>query len=266
MRGAAIQFRSGPEVAENLTRIAALARRGADGGAGLLVLPEASMRSFGGEGQALVADSEPIDGRFVEGLVGLAAATDTTIVAGMFETSPEGGLPYNTTVAVDAGGLRASYRKLHLYYAAGFIESSAIQPGEMPGRTCTLDLGEHTLGIATCFDLRFPEQFRLMAQQGATLIALGAAWVPGPAKELHWMSLLQARAIECEVGFVAAAQPAPRYCGRSSIVSPVGELMAQAPVDDEDVIVADLSIEEVDAARSRIPVLESARFRIEPAS
>ena len=113
-----------------------------------------------------------------------------TAIAGMFEKVPGEQRVHNTVVAVDARGLRGSYRKLHLYDALGHKESDAFVPGRIDGdELFVLSLGELVAGVVTCYDLRFPELFRALADRGVTVFAVPAAWVAGPLKEEHWMTL-----------------------------------------------------------------------------
>jgi deaminated glutathione amidase len=218
-----IPVSSAPSV--NLERVAAAMREAADQGADLAVFPEATQARFGSD---LRAAAEPLDGPFCSGLAAAAKDTGVGLVAGVFEPAP-GGRVYNTAVAFDgAGELVASYRKLHLFDAFGHRESDEVAPGSVPV-VCTL--AGVRVGLAICYDVRFPELFRALAIDGADLIVLPAAWAAGLFKEEHWVTLVRARAIENTVWLAAVcqvpdpAEPATRAAtgiGRSMLVDPLG--------------------------------------------
>ena len=178
----------------------------------------------------------------------------------MFEDSGDARRPFNTTVVVADGAVAGSYRKIHLYDALGFIESEGMSPGPAAiDDLVVVDVAGAKVGVQTCFDLRFPEISAALAARGAEILVLGAAWVPGQRKVEQWRTLLAARAIETTSFVVAAAQPAPRYCGHSSIVSPSGEILAEAG-DDAGSISATLDLRSLSAIRSSMPVLQSRRL------
>jgi deaminated glutathione amidase len=203
----------------------------------LVVFPEVMMRDFGSPGSDISEFAEDLDGPFVKRIAELAAAHDVTVVAGMFERSEDPGRPYNTLVVVDADGLRASYRKIHLYDSFGYKESDRLLSGVL--EPVVVEVGGLRVGLMTCYDLRFPELARALVDQDAELLVVPAAWVAGPGKADHWRTLLKARAIENTVYVAAAGQPGPRYTGHSMVVTPRGEtveieedgLAVQARVD-----------------------------------
>jgi predicted amidohydrolase len=171
-------------------------------GADLVVIPEAFMRDFGAPGSDISAFAEPMDGPYVTRLVELADKHGVTIVAGMFEASEDPARPYNTLAVVDPGGLRASYRKIHLYDSFGYKESDRLLAG--PLTPVVVDVAGLRVGLMTCYDLRFPELARLLTDQGAELVVVPSAWVAGPGKVDHWRTLVKARAIENTVYVVQA--------------------------------------------------------------
>jgi deaminated glutathione amidase len=253
--------------------------RAGQGESDLLVLPEATQCGFGSPGTDLSGLAEPLDGPFVETLHGAAARTGVTVIAGMFELlRPEEAFPssssphvdgaprvYNTVVVVDHGGLVARYRKLHLYDALGFRESSQVRAGDAgASATAVVPVAEHRVGVMTCYDVRFPELSRLLADDGATVLAVMAAWQPGPGKEEQWRVLLQARAIENTCYVLGSAQPAPDFTGRSMVVDPRGHVVAALDAGSQELLTADLSIDEVHKVRQVLPLLESRRFRVAP--
>ncbi len=255
-----LQLRSTASVEQNLIEIdAALSQSDVQRGS-LVVLPEAIMLAFGGRGEALVAASQAMDGFFVSQLIELANRHGVTLVAGMFETNGAA-LPFNTTVVVTREGVVSRYRKIHLYDALGFDESSSVMPGD-PSQLDQgiVEIDGWRVGVMTCFDLRFPEVARRLALLGAQLIVMGAAWVAGPDKIEQWNTLLSARAIENGCFIAAAAQPGPRYCGSSQIVDPMGRVISKAKVEDPAVITATIDADDVNATRSGMPLLELRRL------
>jgi len=254
----AVQHASGPDRSENRAAIDRTLRT-IGSSADLVVFPEASHRAFGEPAEVLAPDAEPLDGPFVE-VLARASSLGPTIVAGMFEVSEDPSRPYNTTVVLSGGVLVGTYRKIHLYDALGFVESSGVTPGP-PGVDSLLvvDVADVAVGIQTCFDLRFPEMSAALVERGAQVLALGAAWVPGPRKVEQWGALLAARAIETTSFVVAAAQPGPRYSGHSSVVAPTGELLATS-ASGASVIRATVDPQVVKEVRAAMPVVSSRRL------
>jgi predicted amidohydrolase len=258
-----VQFRSGDEKPDNLRRLRALITQAADEGAELVIAPEAAMRSFGEGHESLAPYAESLDGPFVSGLAEEARGHGVTVVAGMFETvEGDQARAYNTVVAVGTdGSLIGRYRKLHLFDALGWTESKQLAAGPM--ELLTFASGDVTVGVLTCYDLRFPELSRSLVDEGATLLALPSAWVAGPHKVDQWTALVHARAIENTVYVAGAAQPPPQYSGHSMVVDPFGVRLAELG-DDEGVAVTDVSRARVGEVRERMPSLEHRRFRVFP--
>ncbi len=223
----------------------------------LVVFPEAMMRDFGAPGSDISEFAEDLDGPFVKHLTELAATHDVTLVAGMFERSEDPARPYNTLVVVDGTGVRASYRKIHLYDSFGYKESERLLAGDL--EPVVVEVGGFEIGLMTCYDLRFPEMARALVDRGAELLVVPAAWVAGPGKVDHWRTLLKARAIENTVYVVAAGQPGPRYTGHSMVVSPRGEV---TECGDEDLQMVRSRLERgyLDEVRAENPSLANRRF------
>jgi predicted amidohydrolase len=262
MRVAVAQFAAGRDLAGNRKRVAELIARAADGGAELVVLPEAAMHPFGGPEDDLVAVAEPVDGAFGTALAEAAAGAGVVAVAGMFESVPGEARVVNTVLATGPDGPIGAYRKLHLYDALGWKESDRVKPGSTADPLLTFAVGEVTVGVLTCYDLRFPELSRALVDAGATLLALPAAWVAGPLKEAHWLTLVTARAIE-NTCYVAAADQAPKdYSGQSVIVDPMGVPLARLGETDGAVAIAEVSAERVAEVREALPVLANRRFGV----
>jgi deaminated glutathione amidase len=256
LRLALVQQTASLDPAENRDLVSAAADR-LEPDTDLVLLPEAFMRDFGSPGSDIAAFAEPMDGPFVQRLTEVAAAHRTTLVAGMFEVSDDPQRPFNTLAVVDADGLRASYRKIHLYDSFGYKESDRLSAGEL--KPAMVEVGGVTVGLMTCYDLRFPELARELVAQGAELLVAPSAWVAGPGKVLHWRTLVTARAIENTAYVAAVGQPGPRYTGHSLVVGPAGDLVAEVG-DGDHVITASVSTEGLEKARAENPSLLNRRF------
>jgi predicted amidohydrolase len=158
---------------------------------------------------------------------------------------------------VDERGLRAAYRKIHLYDSFGYKESDRLSAGAV--EPVLVDVGGFSVGLMTCYDLRFPELARELVRRGAELLVVPSAWVAGPGKVNHWRTLACARAIENTVFVAAVGQPGPRYTGHSLVVGPAGELVAELG-DGELVVTASVDREALERARAENPSLLNRRF------
>ncbi len=225
----------------------------------LVVFPEAFARDFGKAGSRLSAYAEPLDGPFVTRLGELAAEHDVTIVAGMFEVSSDPERPFSTIAVAGPEGLCAAYRKIHLYDSFGHRESDQLSAGDTL-EPVVVDVRGWKLGLANCYDLRFPELARLLVDAGAELLLVPAAWVAGDLKVDHWRTLLRARAIENTVYVAAAAQPAPRYSGHSMVVGPDGQVLAEVGDAGPDGAFATLDRPHLEAVRETNPSLANRRL------
>ncbi|GAB3600995.1 carbon-nitrogen hydrolase family protein [Microbacterium tumbae] len=257
---AVCQFAPTSSRADNRSRISELTAQAAGRGARLVVFPEYSSYFVDPLDSTLVENSEQLDGAFVEELRAAASANQVTVVAGLVEAAGE--RVHNTLVAVDADGIRAVYRKQHLYDAFGQKESDWIAPGETDAVE-TFELEGLRFGLMTCYDLRFPEVARTLAEAGAGAIVVPAEWVRGPLKEHHWTTLLAARAIENTAYIVAADHPAPIGVGRSQILDPQGVVLAGL-ASGEGIAVAELDSTEIERVRAVNPVLRLRRYRVVP--
>ena len=261
MRVALCQLPVSPDPTINLGRVREAVAEAARQGAGLAVFPEATQARFGSD---LRAVAEPLDGPFGTGLATAAREAGVAVVAGVFEPAPDGRV-YNTAVAYGQGGdLVAAYRKIHLFDALGERESAVVAPGSEP---VVADLAGVKVGLATCYDVRFPELARALAVRGAELIAVPAAWAAGLFKEDHWVTLVRARAIENTIWVAAAGQvpdpdspptKAPTGIGRSMLVDPLGTVRTDLG-PTPGVGVADFDASITDQVRAMLPVLEHRR-------
>ncbi len=245
----------------NLRRIRPLAAEAAERGARLVIFPEYASFFVDPLGPSVAAHAEPLEGPFTDALGEIARESGVTIVAGMAESAPGGGA-YNTAVAVSGSGVEASYRKEHLYDAFGQRESEWVEAGE-PRSPQLFEVGGLRCGILTCYDLRFPESARVLADAGAHLIAIPSEWVRGPRKEDQWQTLLRARAIENALYVAAADHPPPLGVGLSAVIDPEGVTLAGLGTGD-GVAVAAADRGQLDLVRTRNPVLELRRYRVVP--
>jgi predicted amidohydrolase len=255
------QFAPGDDSAANLAAIRDLAVLAVERGARLVVFPEYSSFFTPQLDAGSVAAAQPLDGEFVHGLRSLAKVLGIHIVAGMTETTTDPTKLSNTIVAVDDHGeIVALYRKLHLYDAFGQRESDWVLPGAVE-EPQTFELAGLTVGLQTCYDIRFPEVTRRLADAGADLVLLPSEWVRGPLKEQHWRTLVTARAIENTLYVAAADQAPPVGVGNSMIVDPMGVQLVTIG-ETTGVAVGWVSRERIAAVRAVNPVLGLRRFGV----
>jgi len=263
---AVAQFAPGDDTAANLETIERLAGEAANRGAMLVVFPEYSSYFTPAMGPEWIEHAQTLHGPFVRALAELAAELGIHLVAGMIELVPgEERRVANTVVALSpAGELVAHYRKVHLYDAFGQRESEWIVPGPVE-EPRTFPFDGFTVGIQTCYDLRFPEVTRRLVDAGADLVVLPSEWVRGPLKEAHWRTLVTARAIENTVYLAAADQAPPVGSGNSMVVDPMGvELVTVG--EATEVGVAWVSPARLARVRQLNPALELRRFEVVPRS
>jgi len=264
MRAAAVQLTSTADFDANLERADRLTRAAAADGARLVVLPE--KWSAIARGAAQIAGAQAIDGPAVTWARATARELGIDLVAGSFSERIAGGERLrNTSVHVGPDGeLHATYRKIHMFdvtvEGTVYRESEHEDPGEQLVVSPTAEGVE--LGLSICYDLRFPEMYRIMAIRGARVFTVPAAFTV-PTTRDHWEVLLRARAIEDQAFVVAANQigehaPGMRSGGRSMIVDPWGIVLAHAP-DRECHIVADLDLEAQARTRRALPALANRR-------
>jgi deaminated glutathione amidase len=260
MRTAAVQLNSTDDKERNMATADRLVRDAAADGADLIVLPEKF--NVLGEHDDYVRGAEPLDGPTISWTRDIARELGVDLVAGSIVERREGHEKLgNTSVhAGPDGEIRGVYRKIHMFdVVVGGIEyreSASEEPGD------EIVLSEASdgvrLGLTVCYDLRFPELFRILAIRGARVITLPAAFtkVTGQA---HWEILVRARAIENQAFVVAADQigthpPDKESFGVSMIVDPWGEVLARAP-DEECFIAANLDFARQDEVRDKLPSL-----------
>jgi deaminated glutathione amidase len=263
MRVAAIQLTSTPDKARNLVAAGALIDAAADAGAELIALPE--LFNLWGSARELRDGAEPLDGPTITWARANAQTLGVWLLAGSITERIDGAEKHANTSCLIApdGEIVATYRKIHLFdvNVEGFTyqESATVKPGE---EIVVADAGPLRIGMSICYDLRFPEEFRIQALRGANAVTLPSAFTAPTGKD-HWEPLLRARAIENQVFVIApdqrgASTPKLLWHGRSMIVDPWGVVLAQAP-DSECFITADLDLDGQREVRERIPSLSNRR-------
>ncbi|WP_293695252.1 carbon-nitrogen hydrolase family protein [uncultured Agrococcus sp.] len=258
---ALIQLRSGPDPEANLARMRELASGHTN--ADLLVFPEYSQFLEKNMRESGPAAAEPLDGPFVQGVSELTRASGATVVAGMLER--DGDRVLNTLIVCSEGRLQTAYRKVHLYDSFGGGESTWLSPGDIT-QMPVIDVAGAPVGLQTCYDLRFPESTRRLADAGAEIVLVPADWVPGPLKEHQWRTLLAARAIENTVYVAAVDVSPPLGVGHSTVFDPRGIAVAGTGDDAEATVTARLSGAVVARAREVNPSLSLKRYGVtEPA-
>ncbi|MGJ9406359.1 carbon-nitrogen hydrolase family protein [Nesterenkonia aurantiaca] len=261
LKVAIAQFTPSEDKNANLDSMESMIRRAAAGGARLIVLPEYAVFTVPAMDNRFVNSSESLNGPAVSRLQQVSRDLNITLVAGINETAVNGRI-YNTLVGIQDGDVAAVYRKTHLYDAFGFKESDLVLAGELK-EPQLMNVDGFTVGMQTCYDLRFPEVTRTLVDAGADVVALPAEWVPGPLKEFHWNTLIRARAIENTVYVLAADQSAPTGAGNSAILDPMGNTLAGLG-ESEDIALAELDPQRLQHVRKINPALSLRRYRVAP--
>ncbi len=260
---AAIQTRSGTDVAANLAAIEALVARAAGYGARFVATPENS--GFLGPADEKVRRAEPLDGPVCSAFAAMARRRGIHLLLGSFHergTSP--GRCRNTSVLFGPDGARlAVYRKVHLFDvdhsdAARSTESRTVEPGD---EYVVAETPLARFGLSVCYDLRFGDQYRDLVRQGAEVLCVPAAFTMRTGRD-HWVELLRARAIECQAFMIAPAQHGRHgedselreSFGRALIVDPWGVVLATAPDGPAGLALAEIDLTRVAEVRRAIPV------------
>ncbi len=261
MRAAAVQLNSTNDKDRNLAVAEGLVRAAASDGAEFVALPEKWNLLTGGA--ELLEGAEPLDGSSLGAARAWARELGIYLLAGSISERTEG-KAFNTSGLIGPDGEDiAAYRKLHLFdVEAGGVsyrESEHEQPGS---EIVTAPVGELIAGMSVCYDLRFPELYRILAVRGALLITVPSAFTAATGRD-HWEVLLRARAIENQVFVLAPNQVGkalPHYesFGHSAIVDPWGTVLASAP-DRECFVAADLDLEAQRRTRESLPSLANRR-------
>jgi len=264
MRAAAVQITSTADRERNLATADRLTRAAAAAGAELVVLPE--KWAVLGSPEDVVEGAEPFDGPALRWASATARELGIDLVAGSIAERVEGAARgSNTSVHFGPDGAeKAVYRKIHMFDVEVGGRTYRESEHEAPGDDLVVSetAGGVELGMSICYDLRFPELYRILAVRGARILVVPAAFTLATTRE-HWEVLLRARAIEDQAFVVAANQVGEhakgyRSGGRSMIVDPWGVVLAQAP-DAETFVLAELDLERQAEIRRSMPSLANRR-------
>jgi predicted amidohydrolase len=263
MRAAAVQLNSTADKARNLEAAERQVRAAAADGADLVALPE--KWNLLGDTETVLAGMEPLDGPSLSAAAGWASELGIHLVAGSIAERVEGRDKASNTSALisPSGEIVATYRKIHMFdvdvEGVAYRESAHEEPGE---EVVAAPAGDVEVGLTICYDLRFPELFRILAVRGARVITIPSAFTT-PTGRAHWEVLIRARAIENQAFVVAPNQVGeapPNYdsWGHSLIVDPWGEILAEAG-EGEGFVAADLDLARQERIRSELPSLANRR-------
>ena len=262
LRVALVQTSATDNVAKNLSRISEILANVTD--VDLIALPE--VFAFRGSDAGYRDVAEPLMGTILALMAELARDRTCWILAGSI-IEKEDSAVFNTSVLLDRfGNVASCYRKIHLFEAKledGTVikESDAYDPGEVP---MTADIEGWTAGLSICYDVRFPELYRLYAEKGADLMLVPANFTQRTGKD-HWETLLRARAIENQCFVIAPNQCGENTAtgvgsyGNSMVVGPWGEILCRGG-DKEEVLIADLDPGLIQSTRARVPALEHRKL------
>lgn len=262
MRVALCQLAATSDPAHNLALVADGIAAAAAAGADLVVMPEATLARFG---TRLADVAQPLDGPWAGEVRRLALEAGLVVVVGTFTPAADGRV--QNTLLVTGPDVEDRYDKVHLFDAFGTRESDTVEAGD---RVVTVSVAGTTVGLATCYDVRFPALFTALADAGAEVVVLPASWGDGPGKAEQWELLVRARALDSTTWVLACDQAEPTTAGiepvrgaangigRSLAVSPLGTVYDSLG-EEPGLLVVDVDVSEVARVRERIPVLRHAR-------
>lgn len=251
------QFPVSPRWQHNAEQCARLMAQAEQQGASLLVLPEAVLATDIGDPSCVIREAQPLDGPFLRQLLAISASQSVATVLTLHVPTHDGRVA-NVLVVLQKGKIVARYHKLHLYDAFSMKESTNVDAGDALPPVVTI--GDMSVGVMTCYDLRFPEVAKSLALRGAELIVVPAAWVKGAHKERHWETLISARALDTTCYVAAVSECGPRNIGCSMVADPLGIVIARA-AETPALVLAELSRERLENVRAALPVLANGRFQ-----
>lgn len=250
------QFVVAKTVVENAEICVGLIERSKAGGADLLVLPEGILARDIADPNLSLKAAQPLDGPFMTRLLAATRGSAMTVMMTIHTPAGEGRV-FNVLVAFRDGKILAEYRKLHLYDAFSVQESRNVTPGaDVPP---LVDVCGLKVGLMTCYDVRFPELARRLADDGADMFVLPSAWLKGPLKEHHWEVLVTARALENTSYIVAVGECGERNIGNSMVVDPLGVVTARAG-EAPALVFSEIDPARIAHARRVLPALANRRF------
>lgn len=250
-----MQITSGPNKDLNLKKAVDSLER-LKGQVDIAVLPEYLMGHQNGSVTMELVEklAEPLDSPYVNTFRNKARELDISI---LFTMHLKQNGYFNSAIFVDQKGeIRGVYNKSHLFDAFGFNESKTFKRGE---EIVVMDWQKYKIGLAICFDIRFPELFRIMRFLDSHIILVPSGFLAGPHKVDQWIPLIRARAHENNSFVVAVNQPSPYFIGKSMVASPFGnEIIILG--EDEEIGIAEIDVSEVFEAREKIPTHRLTRF------
>lgn len=258
MKVALVQMSSTADKERNLNRSLELFDEALEQKPELVIFPEYQMFSPDySDPEGLAKAAEAKDGDFVSKFAEKARKGGVKILINIAESSFGTLKPFNTSILMDdLGMVIGKYRKLHLFDAYSKLESSLYDFGRMPLNI--IKTGRFSLGLQICYDLRFPEPARYLALQGAQILSYQAGWYAGERKLDIWKNLLRTRAIENGVFVLGTAQCGPDFTGHSMVVSPYGDVLAEAENEDS-VTTCDLDFDILGKYASDVPMMKQRR-------
>ena len=259
---ALVQFKASIEKEKNLPKILAYIKQAAKNNADMITFPEYMMFYTPSTQTAkqVAQEAETINGEFVSAVAQSAKDNSIGIVGTMYEKSRKKDRVYDTSFIINKKGeVTGKYRKIHLYDALGFKESNKMSSGtEIPLPTKT-SVGK--MGMLICYDLRFPEMSRTLASSGTEILVVPSAWVNGPMKEEHWLTLNKSRAIENGCYVIAPDHLGHVYAGRSLAVDPYGRILLDMK-KRQGIGYVNISLDKVHEIRKKLPLLKNRRTDI----
>jgi len=259
MKVAVVQFKASTNKDENLKKIISYIEKAASKNATLCAFPEFMMlyTKSSQTSNELASLSETIKGNFISGISKAAKENHIQVVGSFYEKSSKKNRVYDTSFVINySGKVVSTYRKIHLYDALGFKESNKMMPGSKIAKPVATSIGK--IGMMICYDLRFPEMSRALAVAGSEVLIAPSAWVKGPMKEEHWITINKTRAIENGCYVIAPDQVGNIYCGRSLVVDPYGKILLDMK-KKQGIGFVDVDLKKVKQTRKILPLLKNRR-------
>jgi len=264
MKVSVSQFKSTTDVMSNIAIIRAHVQSAAQQGARVVAFPEASMVAFESSREELLAHAKVSSELFIEAMRKIAVDFHVDVIVGMYEDN-DTERTSNIFLHVNfAGKVMGRYDKVHLYDAFSFQESYKNRPAQLHANheeVYVAEIDTMKFAVFNCYDLRFPEIARIAIDQGADVLVYGAGWISGSFKELHWDTLLRARAIENTCFVMASCQPPPESVGMSMILDPNGLTLAGVAAR-EGLATAEINRHRLEDVRKTLPCLAHRRYYI----
>ena len=259
MKVGIVQFKASINKDENLKKIISYVTKAASKNATLCAFPEFMMlyTKSSQTAKELADLSETINGNFISTIAKAAKENHIQVVGSFYEKSKKNNRVYDTSFVINnLGKVISTYRKIHLYDALGFKESKKMMPGSKIAKPVATSIGK--IGMMICYDLRFPEMSRILALAGSEVLIVPSAWVKGPMKEEHWITINKTRAIENGCYVIAPDQVGNIYCGRSLVVDPYGKILLDMK-KKQGISFVDIDLKKVKQIRKVLPLLKNRR-------